>query len=488
MAKSKVKKGFFYYLFVFLGFVFGVFCILATILVFNPGQDIYGIGIRYVSYGTASKYYYLTNDNETKIEYTNFNKVKFNSDYANFKISYNHNEVITLVEMSPSIAALSQSEDTDLKLYVTVSNGTLNIDIDEPELWIGFSNKIDVELVLPREKNFTDIDFEINTKSGNVTIGDQTSKEYELNSLKINTESGTVKLSKNLNVKTEEVFINSKNSKISITTDIKKSLNITNESGRIIINEMSGDLYVQNKGTLELNAEKIGGDVFVESTNGYANIKELGTTYVNHATHGTRVELGYYEVNNTGKLPADHETILHYEKGSFVSQLNLDNTNVIIGKMTGDADIENKTGSITIQKLGKKADIITTSGSIEINDAYNNIDAKTTSGQIIITQNSNLAKSILISDVGKITANITDLGAIEMTTKGNIDVNVKTGLPFKFVYNAKQIDVSWVTTQMPLSGFLLVSGAQQSTTCIVTANSENGTVTLTDRFEVNNKN
>lgn len=473
MAKSKVKKGFFYYLFVFLGLVFGVFCILATILIFNPGQDIYGIGIRFVQHTKGANYYYTTEENEalrTKLSQASYNKVKFTSDYANFNISYNVDEYSTHVVFQPSITALSQTENVDLKLSISVANGVLDITVEEPDIWIGFSKNVNVYLVLPEGANFTNIDFDINTKSGAVQFGDTSNKSYEVKSLNITTETGSIRLCDNLKVVSGTVNIKTQKSRIDIDSNITGLLNIENESGKVDINQMSGSLRVESANTLEVNANKIGGDVYVNSTNGYISIKELGTTITN-----TGNVIGYVD-QTTG------QTILGYLFGNFVAEKNLDNTNIIIGKMTGDADIESQSGYVTIEKLGKKADITTTSGNIQISNAYNNIDAVTTYGTINVTQHSNLAKTILISDSGKIIANFTELGAAELTTKGDIDVNVKTGLAFKFVYNAKAISVNWISTQLPLSGFVLVSGAVESTTTIVTANSENGTVTLKDGF------
>lgn len=478
MAKSKVKKSFFYYLFVFLGFVFGAFCILATILIFNPGQDIYGIGIRFVNFNKLSDYYYTTEEieaNRTKIQHGTYDTVKFTSDYTNFNISYDVDEHNTRVRLQPAITALSKSENIDLKISISITNNVLNIEVTEPELWIGFSKAATVYLILPKNGNFTAVDFDITTKSGAIKFGDKSDKQYEVNSININSESGSIEFGNNLNIVSGNVNIKAKNSRVNIDSNIGTALNIENENGKIDIDTISGDIHLTSSKTLEVNANKIGGDVYVNSTNGYLNIKQLGSTLISQNSNINKV-VGYVEEF------ASNQTLVSYINGNFVSETNLDNTNIIIGKMTGDADIESQTGYVTIGKLGKKADITTTSGSIEIQNAYNNIDAVSTSGAITITQHSNLANTILISDVGKITANFTELGSAQLTTKGDIDVNAKTGLAFKFVYNAKAISVNWISTELPLSGYVLVSGAIEATTTIVTANSSNGKVTLKDGF------
>lgn len=473
MAKSKVKKSFFYYIFILLGFAFGVFCILATILIFNPGEDIYGIGIRFVTYSKTHDYYYTTEELEsarTKLQHATYSTVKFTSGYTNFNISYDSDEYQTKVRLQPSITALSQSENINLDISIRVSGGVLSIEVTEPELWIGFSKNVTVYLTLPKNANFTGKNFDITTESGSVQFGDKTDKQYEINSLKVTSKSGAITLSDNVKIQSGNVDIKTETSQIKVNSNVTGILNISNTSGKINIDEISGTAKFTNTGTIELNANIIGGDIYVNCTNGYINVKQLGSTIFNNGT-----VIGYNE-------PASNQTVIGYSKGNFVVEKNIENTNVIIGKMTGDADIECQTGYVSIEKLGKKADIVTTSGNIEIKNAYNNVDALTTSGTITVTQNSNLAKTILISEAGTIIANFTDLGSAELTTKGNIDVNVKTGLPFKFVYNAKAIQVSWITSELPLNGYVLVSGASVSTTNLVTANSENGKVTLSDGY------
>lgn len=473
MAKSKVKKSFFYYIFVLLGFVFGVFCILATILIFNPGEDIYGIGIRFVTYNKTHDYYYTTEELEsarTKLQNATYSTVKFTSGFTNFNIAYDSDEYQTKVRFQPAITALSQSEDINLDISIRVAGGVLNIEVTEPDLWIGFSKNVTVYLTLPKNANFTNKNFDITTQTGAVQFGDKTDKQYEINSLKITSQSGAITLANNLTVKSGNVDIKTESSQIKINSNISNTLKIENITGKINIDEISGTAKFTNSGTIELNANIIGGDIYANCTNGYINIKQLGSTILSTGTVN-----GYIE-------PTSGQTLIGYSKGNFVVEKNIENTNIIIGKMTGDADIECQAGYVSIEKLGKKADIVTTSGSIEIKNAYNNVDALTTSGTITVTQNSNLAKTILISEVGTITANFTNLGSAELTTKGNINVNVKTGLAFKFVYNAKAIQVSWITSELPLNGYVVVSGASESTTTLVTANSENGKVTLSDGY------
>lgn len=479
MGKSKVKKGFLYYVMLFLFFVLGIACIFAAILVFSPGEDVLGIGVRFVNYNKTVEYYKTTEADEahqTKIEGANFSTVKFTSGFTNFNIGYDVDEVNTRVQFRPSVTALSRSEKVDFKVTVSISGGVLNISVTEPELWIGFSKTATVYLICPQNKTFENLNFDITTATGAIKFDGSSNRTEKVKSLNLKSNSGSIELGEKLNITSGNANITTTSSKISVKTNISNMLTVENSTGKINVDKISGSAHLINNGTLEANLNIVGGDVTLNSKNGYINIKQLGTTVVSNTSSGVRNELGYYDT------PASNETITGYLNGNFIGEINLDNTNIIIGKMTGDADIESQSGYVSIEKLGKKADIATTSGSIEIKNAYNNIDAETTSGAISVTQHGSLAGTILISESGTITANLTQIGTVAITTGNNININVTTGIAFKFVYNAKAISVNWISGALDTSGTILVSGASEGSTTLVTANTTNGRITLKDGY------
>ena len=478
MAKSKVKKSFVYYLIMFLATLLGIACIFAAILVFNPGQDVLGIGVRFVNYNKTVEYYKTNEADEalqTKIEGAGFSTVKFTSGFTNFNIGYDPDAVSTRVQFRPSVTALSRSEKVDFKIHITISGGVLNISMTEPELWVGFSDTATVYLICPKNKTFSSLNFDITTTTGAIKFGDATNRTYAVNSLKLKSDCGAIEIEKNLNITSGNASILTNSSRVTVKADIKNTLTIENNSGKVNVDKISGNAHLINTGTLEANLAKVGGDVLLNSKNGYIKIGELGTTEISSSS-GTRKEIGYVD------KPASGESIVAYHNGNFVGEINIENTNVIIGKMTGDADIEGQTGYIVIDKLGKKADIATTSGSIEIKYAQANVDALTTSGAIVVTQYSSTAGTILISETGSITSNFTNLGTASLTTNGDIYVNVVTGIAFKFDYSAKAISVNWISTPLDLTGTILVSGATNATTQVVTAATGNGRITLKDGF------
>ena len=96
MAKSKVKRGFLYYLLIFCALVLGLFCIFVAILIFNPGKDVYGINLRYVSHHKEIIKYKST-DTNTNIDDLAYTSVEFNSGSTDFEIEFSSEEDSSLL-------------------------------------------------------------------------------------------------------------------------------------------------------------------------------------------------------------------------------------------------------------------------------------------------------------------------------------------------------------------------------------------------------
>lgn len=451
MAKSKVKKGFLYYILMFLFLVLGVLCIFATILIFNPGKDVFGINLRYVSIHNAKEFYNLTNE-EKQISDANFDTVEFNAGNTNFDISYDGDETFTKVYFQPYVTALSKNENIKFDISITESNNKLLISVTEPELWLTFANSATINLVFPLSKNIDNVTFNINTIGGGVKFGDESSKtQYKIKDLNIKTETGSVSIYKNLAVASQNIKIETKTGLIHASSNTTGTLDIENSKGKIRIGDLQGSLKLTNYDRLEADCNYIAQDVYVKSTNGYIKINKLGQNGTN---------------------------------GNFTTTENVDNTNIVIGKMTGNASIITNSGYVSIDNLGGQALIETTSGNITIKQASNNVDINTVSGSANVTQLGINARTTINTEKGLITANFEEIGDVTLSTENsNININVTTGKPFKIVYNSeKGIETSWTTTELEKNGTILVSGATDSSESKITALAPKGKIKLYEGF------
>ena len=452
MAKSKVKRGFLYYLLIFCALVLGLFCIFVAILIFNPGKDVYGINLRYVSHHKEIIKYKST-DTNTNIDDLAYTSVEFNSGSTDFEIEYDVDATFTSVHFKPYVTALSKNENTDFVLKIELVGTKLVISVEEPELWLTFANRASISFVCPKNKSFTNFDFNINTQSGNVGIGDKTQRTYEVKSLNINTESGEVLIHNNMKVVSQNINIETKTGRIIANSNITGTLNIENDSGKIDIGNLKSNLNIINHNKLEADCTFVAKDTFIKSTNGYIRIGTLGENFSN---------------------------------GNFTTVDSAENTNIVIEKMTGNATITNTTGYIVVNELGGQALIETTTGNVEINKVNNSCDITTLSGSVNVTQLGETARTTVNTEKGNITLNFAEIGTANLTTKqANIFINVVTGKPFILDYTTKNgIEASWATTELDDSGVIKVSGAEDSSTKKIVAIAENGKINVKEGFIV----
>lgn len=476
MAKSKVKKGFFYYLMIFICLLLGLGCIFIAVLIFNPGKDVFGINVRFVNHTHATEYY-KTTDTTSSINDADYDTVVFNSGYTNFNIKYDSNEIYTKVLFKPNVTALSKSDITKFSVKIQINDKKLLITVVEPELWLGFSKSASVTLVCPNGKTLESYGFNLTTDTGSINMGDSSSNNYKINSLNIKTNSGTVTIKNNLSVKTENIYIESSSSNINVDSNISGTLSIYNKKGRINIGALYGNLDINNSERLEANCSNVGGNITLKSIDGYLSVKRLGLTRFRYGLSLNK-EYGY-----TDKVPSGQELFDHIN-GNFTTLDNIKNTNINIQNMVGDASITSESGYVSIDFLNGQSLIETKSGNVEIKNTKQKIDINTESGSITFSQNGYGVRSTAYSEKGKITANFAKLGPANLVSaNSDININVATGEPFKLIYTTKYgITISWYTSPIEKTGSELISGASESTTIIITASAENGKISLKDGY------
>ena len=168
---SKVKKGILYYIAWVLFILVGIFCIFACVLLFNPGADALGIGLRYVSDGKSYTINQVDiNGNKKFIKDISVNQFNINGGFTDVElIKSNDYEQITIV-VNKKITGFATTDKINYITNVTFENGSLNIDVTEPQLWLGLSTNATIKIVCPLALSFSNYTFNITTSTGSVSI------------------------------------------------------------------------------------------------------------------------------------------------------------------------------------------------------------------------------------------------------------------------------------------------------------------------------
>ena len=432
---SKVKKGFLYYLVWILVIVLGVFCLLASILIFNPGKDVLGLNFKFVS---DSKSY---NVNQLEVGGTKqflkqlpISKVNFDGGFTDFKITQNNDYEQVTIMVKKNISGFSSSDKITHEVSISYESGELNISVTEPELSMGFSKIASVTLFCPASYSFQNYEFNIKTISGAISLGNTGLYKPNLGSVNIETQTGSIYIAETCNIVSGKAYIESKNSNINIDADIRTKLEIETDASKVEINKISGDLTI-SANELKAKCGTILGNVQFSSLKGYIEIKELGN-------------------------------ILTKTNGNFSGIIDtMYIANVMINKMAGSLDLPKaKESNITIGEIYGTAFARTTTGDVNISKAYGEIDIITQSGSVDTTKLGN-SRTYIESDSGKITINFADIGTTDLiTNKADIVVNLKENLNAYIDYtNAKNISISWIKSSLEKDGFVETPEYEEST-------------------------
>ena len=157
---SKVKKGFLYYLLWLLFLAFGVTCIFLCILIFNPGKDVFGINLRYISDYAAEKADDLITYNGTEMlikdafKQGGLNTIVFNSNNADFSVRRTSQHEQVVIKVNKKMVGLCNSDHTTFDLTKKIEGTSLVISTEEPNFWLALSNQVSVSLEIPSDSDF----------------------------------------------------------------------------------------------------------------------------------------------------------------------------------------------------------------------------------------------------------------------------------------------------------------------------------------------
>lgn len=451
---SKVNKGFLYYLAWFAFIVVGIFCIFACVLIFNPGKDVFGINFRYVADSRTEEINKLDNS-DNLIHTQSFSTMNVTAGFTNVKVIRDVNYQKITLALDKKIVGFSTSENVKYSISVTLDGSNLNVNIIEPELSLSLSPNANLTIYCPKNHSFENIDFNIKAKSGNITIGTKDEFDISLNSVNLETESGTININDKVSFVSGNATINSKSSNINVYCDVKNNLNINTKQSKVYINNISGNLNIKAD-ELKVKADTIKSDVKFSSKNGYINIETLGDI----------------SLSAGGNFSAG------------IDKMHI--ANIVIGKMVGNLSLPNAEASdVTIDELFGEANIVTTVGNVKIGKTHNVLTVKTKSGDVSFTQLTNSRTNIQTS-TGTINSNFVEIGEnVNLETeKANININLKDGILAKINYLTKgKISVSWITTALEKEGTILLPNANENVANILTATAiSSGNIKINNGF------
>ena len=377
---------------IILAFVFGC----AAYLMLVPESTLFGLK-------------YASNTKKETVERINGGELLRLKDYSKIIINAENGKGHTHVKINAGeIAGMTNSQivlQKNTKGYMRtnakseyslscVENGSiLTINISEPNynfLQIANSTVLSLNLYTATD-NLTGTNIEINTGSGNVTIGGQITpteapKTLSMASVKVNTTSGSVDIQNRAQV----------NGAVSLIT---------------------------KTGTLRINGDKTFASLYAESNTGKILTDNL-TTNVNLKTFNSHIKLGniignvefegqsgIFEMGNvSGKLKSENKIKYTTVKAGVVSgAVTLINDEgsfaVDIQETKGDLAIRSGAKPIKIASVGGKAEIETTSGSITIKKSETNnqnIILKTKSGTILANYDVVLGDNTFVTTSGMV--------------------------------------------------------------------------------------
>ena len=381
---DKKTSGFKTFLLIFitiiLAFVFGC----AAYLMLVPSSSLFGLK-------------YASNTGKITYEYTDANKTQLLrlSDYSKIIVNANNGKGHTHVKINAgAVSGMTNSQivlskntkgymkigaQTQYALSCTPSGSTLTINIQEPEynfLKIANNTVLSINLYSASD-NLIGTHFEINTGSGNVTIGGQvitteSAKSLTFGSANITTKSGSVSVNSVATI-TGELNVKSTTGTIRINGNKSfSSLSLETNTGKILTDDLTTNLSLKSFNS-RVSLGNITGNVEFEMTSG---ILEMG--------------------NVTGKLLSDNKikytTVKAGKISGAVTLINAKDGNfsVNIKETVGDVAIRSGNKTIKIGKAYGKTEIETVGGTIDIAKAdtnFNNMFLTTKSGLVLAKYN-----------------------------------------------------------------------------------------------------
>ncbi len=352
--KNTVSRGILFYIFLLIAVVLGVLCVLGAILIFSPGTEIFGIS--YYVNTSAQRIETTLNDsgNQQSIDslFTSgqIDTINITTNYANVSLETRQDGAVQFI-IEPSLTGLMTSENKNTFTYTsryTASDNTLSVSLNAPNMFLAFNNNIDFVLSFPEDVTNTNLDINITTESGDITIGHHELDVYTLDNLTVNVE-------------------NSSNVTFGIHTVISDNITLNVPSGNIRFRRAitTGNLTINSEST-KIETGNINANEFTLYTQ--SSSINLGNITV-ESNFNYRARRGVLVVDNiNGDFNCDEDVVI---------------ANITVGTINGDVLLpQAESSDITIETLNGRGDITTTSGDVTIDKATSFLWVSTESGKI----------------------------------------------------------------------------------------------------------
>lgn len=425
---SKVKKGFLYYLAWFAFICLGIICIFASILVFNPGKDIFGINLCYVSQsGKTNIETIKVNGTTTKLKDLNLENIVINTKSSDVIITHDNYIDQLRIQVKANTTGFARFETYEEYTYsISHKDNTLTLTVSEPIMSLAFNNDSAVRIICPRTFNLSQTNLIFNTNNGSFSMGTSEQFPSVLNSLTINSKNSKVSLYEYSQFISGNVNLNSDKINAHIKCDITGDLNIESKEGKLTLDNINGNLNLYSD-SIEANCGVVRGKVLYACDDGFINIGTIGSITSN---------------------------------GAFSSPENTNISNVKINKIYGNVAIYQANKSdVIVNNIEGSALIETTTGNVTIGKSNGEITVNTTSGNVKFTQTNVNALTTINTTSGKINGNFTEVGIVKLLSKkGAVNVNVATDKPFKLDYSTeKSINISFIEKDLEKSDVILIA-------------------------------
>ncbi len=506
---KKVHKGFFSYLFIFLGIAVAFVLVCAVIMICSPGTKIFGLSYYKikgsVNFETATVYSAdgevvknadgsnkTIDVNTVSADASNFKTIEINSNLFDVEFAQKSTAdgagVRELLSINIDANAHGFTNGTITKLKFVPKyfedTKTLQINIEVPTGFINFSSSNKIKVNLPM--NFSDeLNIVVNSQNGNVKLGGSEDATYtpgtlNASSANITTTSGnisTTKFFKSTNILKDYSF---KTETGDINYDralVCKNLDVTTKTGEV---KFSNEILTV--------AEKFN----FTADHSYITINKITSPIVNFAAKSGKIYANEITGNvelleNTNNCDLQVDTIDGFLKIGTLNEENISTKTTVkiknyvsgicnicttgdinIGEIRGTTKLRTHSGSISVPKVNAELTITAVSSNINlgnITDDNGEIVDKGITKKVVVNGSEN-------TNINAYFKNIID-GSTLITKKGNIQANISQGATCKIVANAKGISVDGIAKTSPLNYHV------NSGTDILTLTSTEGNIAIT---------
>ena len=438
----KVKSGFLMYLFIFIGLVLGACLIMVAIMLFSPGTSIFGL--EWVSENKIGTYSSYDSDFD---EISNYDTVIINAlqnDTKGNNIGYGYYNVDIRVGLRDAVntnfvvenkvqGLVKTAEKTEYSIQFNISEDkkTLTVNVVQINTWLANSGASKITLNIPENQNVSNINFIVNTGSGNVDFGGSAGRDSEpialkAKSLTANTTSGSISVQE-LTTASSSVNFKSNSGKITFLSEnfTTITMSVQSSSGTITLpNIKANSLTISTEKSI-VDGGDINANLTLDSSMGVVRLGNVtGNVTGTEKLNGTDIELG--TVSGELGIPSARNVVLEAKEVKGFVNIVTEKGRIYIGNSYKEPTSNPDTISTGISS---RANITTTSGEIKV---------------FITSDNNQLVNLTTLS--GKITAYIASSNGNKniTTNNGNIEVYLAQTTSLDLISETKnQITFDW---------------------------------------------